>query len=176
MWQEGMASGFFRRLQGFSLALLGATLLLAGQGGFFAGSAWAQLETRLSVAEEERLREIAKELRCLVCQNESIADSQAGLAQDLRKEIRGQIAAQKTDEQIIDYLVVRYGEFVHYRPVFSPRTYLLWLGPFALLVFLLFALWRHIRRQGQQLSMTVLDEQDMAKDIQRWEQDFGNKK
>ncbi|MBK1780939.1 cytochrome c-type biogenesis protein CcmH [Advenella sp. WQ 585] len=167
---------FFRPLQGLALALLGATLLLAGQGLFFSGTGWAQIETRLSVAEEERLREIAKELRCLVCQNESIADSQAGLAQDLRKEIRGQITIHKTDEQIIDYLVLRYGEFVHYRPVFSPKTYLLWLGPFALLVFLLFSLWRHIRRQAQQATATVLDEQDIAKDIQRWEKDFGNKK
>lgn len=162
----------------YSSLLLSWVLVLLGTFGLttWLSPANAQIETRLSAEQEDRLREVAKELRCLVCQNESIADSQAGLAQDLRKEIRGQIVANKSNQEIIDYLVVRYGDFVHYRPPFNPKTYLLWLGPFILLVFLLFALWRFIRRQSreQPLEQTI-NAADMEKDIQRWKQDFGNK-
>ncbi|MFH1818317.1 MAG: cytochrome c-type biogenesis protein [Pseudomonadota bacterium] len=78
---------------------------------------------------EARLVELAKDLRCLVCQNESLAGSQAALAQDLRREIRTQIRAGKSDGEVIDYLTVRYGDFVLYRPPFKPLTWLLWLGP-----------------------------------------------
>jgi cytochrome c-type biogenesis protein CcmH len=84
-------------------------------------------------AVEARLVELAQDLRCLVCQNESLAGSQAALAQDLRREIRVQIRAGKSDREVIDYLTARYGDFVLYRPPFKPLTWLLWLGP---LVFL----------------------------------------
>ena len=142
----------------------------------FTNQAWAQLEELLSVEQEARLREVAKDLRCLVCQNESIADSQAGLAQDLRKEIRGQIIAAKTNQEIVDYLVQRYGDFVHYKPPFNPKTYLLWLGPFILLCFLIFALWRYVRKQSNEKPLDqLISAEEMQKDIQRWEKDFGNK-
>lgn len=78
---------------------------------------------------EARLVELAQELRCLVCQNESLAGSQAALAQDLRREIRVQIRAGKSDREVIEYLTARYGDFVLYRPPFKPLTWLLWLGP-----------------------------------------------
>lgn len=84
-------------------------------------------------AVEQRLIAIADELRCLVCQNESLAGSRADLAQDLRREIRGLIKAGKTDAEIFDFLVVRYGDFVLYRPPFKPSTWLLWVAPFTLL-------------------------------------------
>lgn len=158
------------------LSTLLCVLSLGLSGSLFANPVWAQTDVRLSVAEEERLREIAKELRCLVCQNESVADSQAGLAQDLRQEIRGQITAAKSNQEIVDYLVSRYGDFVHYSPPFTPKTYLLWLGPFVLFAFLLFALWRYVRCQAQEKTLNPnisLDE--MQEDIQRWEKDFGNK-
>jgi cytochrome c-type biogenesis protein CcmH len=77
---------------------------------------------------------LANELRCLVCQNQTIADSNADLAVDLRRQIREQIAAGKTDREIVDYMVQRYGDFVLYRPPFKPTTLLLWGGPAALLV------------------------------------------
>ena len=80
-------------------------------------------------AVEARLLAIARELRCLVCQNESLADSQAGLAADLRQEIREMIAAGRSDAQVVDFLVARYGDFVRYRPPVAPRTWLLWGGP-----------------------------------------------
>ena len=82
---------------------------------------------------EERLKGLAEELRCLVCQNQTIADSNAPLALDLRNQIRGQIAAGRSDEQIRGYMVDRYGDFVLYRPPFKAATALLWVGPFALL-------------------------------------------
>ena len=77
---------------------------------------------------------LSEKLRCLVCQNQTIADSNAELAQDLRRQIREQIAAGKSDKEIVDYMVARYGDFVLYRPPFKERTWLLWLGPFALLL------------------------------------------
>ena len=82
---------------------------------------------------EARLKALAEELRCLVCQNQTIADSNAPLALDLRNQIRGQIAAGRSDTQIRDYMVERYGDFVLYRPPFKASTAILWIGPFALL-------------------------------------------
>jgi cytochrome c-type biogenesis protein CcmH len=82
---------------------------------------------------EQRLINIADELRCLVCQNESLAASKAELAEDLRREIRTQMKAGLDDRQVISYLTDRYGDFVLYRPPLKPVTYLLWFGPFLFL-------------------------------------------
>jgi cytochrome c-type biogenesis protein CcmH len=78
---------------------------------------------------EQRIVKLAEDLRCLVCQNESLAGSHAELAEDLRREIRAQMKAGKDDKQVIAYLTQRYGDFVLYRPPFKPATWLLWLGP-----------------------------------------------
>ncbi|HZI88812.1 MAG TPA: cytochrome c-type biogenesis protein, partial [Pyrinomonadaceae bacterium] len=83
---------------------------------------------------EKRVMNLSKELRCLVCQNETLADSRADLAVDLRNEIRDQMKAGKSDNEIITFLTARYGDFVLYRPPVRPTTYLLWFGPFLLLV------------------------------------------
>ena len=80
-------------------------------------------------AVEERLKGLAEELRCLVCQNQTIADSNAPLALDLRNQIRTQIGQGRSDDQIRDYMVERYGDFVLYKPPFHATTALLWLGP-----------------------------------------------
>lgn len=80
-------------------------------------------------AIEQRMNKLAEDLRCLVCQNESLAGSRADLAQDLRREIREQMQAGKDDRQVIEYLTSRYGDFVLYKPPFKPETFLLWLGP-----------------------------------------------
>jgi cytochrome c-type biogenesis protein CcmH len=85
-------------------------------------------------AVEQRLKLLAEELRCLVCQNQTIADSNATLAIDLRNQIRGQIAAGKSDGEIRDYMVQRYGDFVLYKPPFQVNTIALWVAPVALLV------------------------------------------
>ena len=83
---------------------------------------------------EGRLKRLEAELRCLVCQNQTLADSNAPLAEDLRREVRALATSGKSDEEIRQYLVARYGDFVLYKPPLQRNTWLLWLGPFALLV------------------------------------------
>lgn len=85
-------------------------------------------------AEEQRFQALTRELRCLVCQNESLADSNAGLAKDLRNEVFEQVRAGKSDDEIKEYLVARYSEFVLYDPPLKASTLVLWFGPFLLLV------------------------------------------
>ena len=85
-------------------------------------------------AIEARLSVMAQDLRCLVCQNQSLADSNAPLAEDLRREIREQMHQGKNDRQVIDFLVERYGDFVLYKPPFKAATLVLWIGPFLLLL------------------------------------------
>lgn len=89
---------------------------------------------KAQTATDTRIRLLEEKLRCLVCQNQTLADSSAELAGDLRRQVREQVAAGRSDEQIIDYLVQRYGDFVLYEPRFKSTTALLWLGPFVLLV------------------------------------------
>ena len=101
---------------------------------------------------EKRLQALSAELRCLVCQNQTIADSNAELAVDLRREIRGMIAAGKSDKEIIDFMVVRYGDFVLYRPPVKGITLLLWGGPIALMLLGLFALIRYLRRRTTRIN------------------------
>jgi len=84
-------------------------------------------------ALDKRLKHLEEELRCLVCQNQSLADSSAPLAEDLRREVRGLAMSGKNDDEIKAYLVARYGDFVLYRPPVKPTTWLLWFGPFLLL-------------------------------------------
>lgn len=83
---------------------------------------------------EQRIRQLEEKLRCLVCQNQSLADSNAELAGDLRREVHEQVRAGKSDDEVVAYLVQRYGDFVRYDPPFKASTALLWLGPFLLLV------------------------------------------
>ena len=96
---------------------------------------------------EQRLLVIAEEVRCLVCQNESLAGSRADLAQDLRREIRSLIKQGKTDKEVMDFLVSRYGDYVRYRPPVKPTTWLLWGGPFVLLAAGLAGLMLFVRRR-----------------------------
>jgi len=100
-------------------------------------------------AVEKRMVAITEELRCLVCQNESLAGSRADLALDLRQEIREMIKAGKSDKEIMDFMVSRYGDFVRYRPPLKPVTWLLWLGPFALLATGLAVLITYMRRRSK---------------------------
>jgi len=85
-------------------------------------------------AQEQRYKDLIEELRCLVCQNQSLADSNAALAQDLRREVYRKLIEGDNNEDIIKYLVARYGDFVLYRPPFKLTTYLLWLGPVIFLI------------------------------------------
>ena len=96
---------------------------------------------------DRRVTNLAKELRCLVCQNETLADSQAPLAADLRNQIREQLAAGKSEREVVDFLVARYGDFVLYNPPFKASTVLLWIGPFLFLAFGAWVLVRFVRRR-----------------------------
>ena len=113
---------------------------------------------------EKRMVTISEELRCLVCQNESLAGSRADLALDLKREIRGLIKAGKSDAEIMDFMVSRYGDFVRYRPPVNPVTWLLWFGPFVLLGGAVFVLVRMVRssQRGAATAQT-LDEAQRAK-------------
>ncbi|NTV87494.1 MAG: cytochrome c-type biogenesis protein CcmH [Burkholderiaceae bacterium] len=110
---------------------------------------------------EQRLVNLAEDLRCLVCQNESLAGSHAELAEDLRREIRGQMKAGKNDKEVIEYLTTRYGDFVLYRPPFKPVTYLLWLGPLLFLAIGAAAWYATLRRRRAAQSIPV-DEKKLA--------------
>jgi cytochrome c-type biogenesis protein CcmH len=106
---------------------------------------------------EKRLNAISEELRCLVCQNESLAGSRADLALDLRREIRTLIRDNKTDAEIMDFMVNRYGDFVRYRPPVKPVTWLLWFGPVLLLLGALWGLYHLVRSTQKEAVPPALD-------------------
>jgi cytochrome c-type biogenesis protein CcmH len=109
---------------------------------------------------EQRLITISEEMRCLVCQNESLAGSRSDLANDLRKEIRILISEGKTDKQIREFMVERYGDFVLYRPPVKPITWLLWIGPFVILLAGIIGLLVYLRRRNQSVPSTTLSAED----------------
>lgn len=128
----------------------------------FSGSAWAGEARPLAddPAAEARLKHLAVELRCLVCQNQTLADSNAPLAEDLRREVREMIAKDMSDKEIIEFLVARYGDFVLYRPPLKPTTTLLWVGPFVLLAIGATALVITLRRRAHKVvDVPVTDEE-----------------
>jgi cytochrome c-type biogenesis protein CcmH len=100
-------------------------------------------------ALEARMVHIAAELRCLVCQNQTIADSHAGLADDLRRDIREQLAKGASDEQVVQYMTDRYGDFIRYRPPLKGSTVFLWIGPIVLLIGGLLVLISVLRRRAK---------------------------
>lgn len=138
---------------------------------FTALAVWAQ-EAR-PVAEdpvlEQRVMALSQELRCLVCQNETLADSRADLANDLRNQIREQMKAGKSDKEIITFLTERYGEFILYRPPVQPTTYLLWFGPFLLLAGGLVFLYRHLKARRELIKDEPLsaEERHRAEELLR---------
>ena len=113
---------------------------------------------------EARLTSIAEELRCLVCQNESLIASRADLAMDLKRQVREQIKAGKSDAEIRDYMVQRYGDFVLYRPPVKGSTLALWLGPFALLIAGFCAIWMLVRRRRAAPEAALTGEQEARAD------------
>ncbi len=114
-------------------------------------SAFAQ-PPDLPAGQEARYQALIAQLRCVICQNRSIAESDAPLAEDMRTLVASQIKSGQSDAQIKDYLVQRYGEFVLYKPRFNATTWLLWTGPPALLllgIFVIFLLWRRVRTRAE---------------------------
>ena len=119
---------------------------------FLCVNAWAApMETFKfeSDAQEKTFRKLSDELRCLVCQNQSIADSDAGLAKDLRAEIYGMLQAGKNEEEIKEFMVARYGDYVLYEPPFEPMTWLLWFGPLVIFITGLYYARGFIKQQNQ---------------------------
>jgi cytochrome c-type biogenesis protein CcmH len=111
---------------------------------------------------EQRLAKLSHELRCLQCQNQTLADSPAGLATDLRNEIRAQMKAGKSDEEVLAFLTQRYGDFILYKPRVTYTTYLLWFGPFVLLLGGLYVLFLYIKQRRD-----MVPEQPLSADEHR---------
>lgn len=111
---------------------------------------------------EQRLAKLSHELRCLQCQNQTLADSPAGLATDMRNEIRAQMKAGKSDEEIKVFLTQRYGDFILYKPRVTFTTYLLWFGPFVVLLGGLYVLFLYIKRRRE-----LIPEQPLSADDRR---------
>ena len=135
-----------------SVITIAATLVFSN--GFAADTPYEFPTTE----QANRYQQLLEELRCLVCQNQSLSDSHAELAQDLRDEVYRMLNEGLSDPQIRDFMVARYGDFVLYNPPIKKSTYLLWFGPFALILLALFIVWRHVRRQ-QRLDESLTDEE-----------------
>jgi cytochrome c-type biogenesis protein CcmH len=129
--------------------LLSCLFAIAMMTGSSAAYAVQPDEIMSDPAMESRARDLSRELRCMVCQNQSIDDSEAPLARDLRLLVRERISAGDSDAQVIDFLVARYGEFVLLKPRFEPHTLLLWLLPPLALAGGGIALWAHSRRRSR---------------------------
>jgi len=136
--------------------MLTLTALLA-----FAASA-ATEPTLVDPVAQKRLVDLSTQLRCLVCQNQSIAESNAELAVDLRNQINEQIKAGKSDREIVDFMVTRYGDFVLYKPPFKATTVLLWIGPLALLLLAVFTLFRTLKSRRARIDDRPLTEAERA--------------
>jgi len=111
---------------------------------------------------EQRYKKLINEFRCVVCQNQNIADSNAALAKDLRKQVFKMINAGKSDEEIMTFMVTRYGDFVLYRPQFNSMTFLLWVGPFIIFIIGLYFLINFIRQRNK-VVVTELSQQEKEK-------------
>ena len=112
---------------------------------------------------EKRVNAISEELRCLVCQNQSLADSNADLAVDLKNQVREKLKQGMTEREIVDYMVARYGDFVLYRPPVKATTYFLWFGPPLLLVIGLFVLFRRLAKRRDASAPAALTEAEHAR-------------
>jgi cytochrome c-type biogenesis protein CcmH len=112
---------------------------------------------------DKRVAALAHELRCLVCQNQTLADSNAPLAVDLRNQIREQLKAGKSERDVVDFMVARYGDFVLYRPPFKASTAALWLGPFVLLALGAWLLVRRVRQRTPQPALSEAERRRAAK-------------
>ena len=129
-------------------ALLCLALALSADAAFAQAATDNAPQQFTNVAEERRFHALVSELRCVMCQNQSLADSNAQIAVDLRREVLALMRAGKTDAQVKDYLVARYGEFVLYRPQVEATTWLLWFGPALLLLAGGFVVAGVVRKRG----------------------------
>jgi len=124
----------------------------------FTGQLIAEPVVFEDVQQQQRFQSLLEEIRCLVCQNQSLADSNAELARDLRNEVYRMVDQGESDKEIIDFLVARYGDFVLYRPPLKNTTLILWFGPFILLLVALVAIYRFVKSTRVE-EVTVSDAQ-----------------
>ncbi len=136
-------------------ALLTAALAAATLAASFQAPAKEAVPTAFDPIAHKRVVEVSEQLRCLVCQNQSIADSNAELAVDLRNQVIEQVKAGKTNQEIVDYMVERYGDFVLYSPPFKLSTAILWLGPVCLLIIGFGSFYINLRRRKRVLAEAV---------------------
>lgn len=122
-------------------------------------------------AQEARARALFQEVRCVVCQHESIADSPAGIAADMRRLVREEVSAGKTDDQVRQDLVRRWGDYILFRPPFRLSTLLLWLGPFVMVLGGAFVLWRRRSRRTEPVAPLSEDEERRLADLLKPETD-----
>lgn len=126
--------------------------------------AYAVEEVELkSLDDEPRFNELANELRCMVCQNQTIADSNAELARDFRNQVKEKINQGESNEEIRDYMIARYGDYILYRPPFNLATALLWIGPFLLVIIGFFIVLKIVRRSSKKNGDAPLDAKQQAK-------------
>jgi cytochrome c-type biogenesis protein CcmH len=154
------------RFKAAALAALAAGLLCT------AGAADDPAERLPNPAQEARARHLFQELRCVVCQNESVDDSQAEIAGDIRRIVRTQIAAGQSDKQVIAYLVQRYGEFVLLKPTLSPGNLALWLTPFLAVVLGGGYLWIKSRQPAVEVEGLTEEEQKTLEEMDAADQDM----
>ena len=138
-------------------------VLLAALAWLTAAAAKEAAPAAADPALEARVMALSAELRCLVCQNQTIADSNAGLASDLREEIREKMRQGQSDAQIIEFMVGRYGDFVLYRPPLKATTMLLWFGPLLLLAVGVAALFHRLRRRRVEEARLVPADEERAR-------------
>ncbi len=140
-------------------------LLLSALLSFSLQLSAAPIETfKFDSPETEKIfHKLSEELRCLVCQNQNIAESNASLAKDLRLEIYTMLSEGKSEAEIVDFMVARYGDYVLYRPPFKPMTWLLWFGPIIVFIFGLIFVVRYMKSQAAEAEPEELTEADVAR-------------
>ena len=137
------------------LRSFGATVLM-----LLAASSLVVAQTTSDAALDARVTALSSELRCLVCQNQTVADSESPVARDMRDQVRTQLAAGKSEAEIKTYMTDRFGDFVLYNPPFKAKTVVLWAGPFAVLLFAGFLLIRRLRKSSMTHVPAVLSDGD----------------
>ena len=156
------------------------SILLTGLLFNFAipGLTFAQNNTAPTVSDnpvlEKKVLELANELRCLVCQNQTIAESNADLAVDLKNQVRQQLSEGRSKQEILKYMTERYGDFVLYKPPFNASTLMLWVGPFLLMLLGLILLVRQIKQRKQELSQETFSAEEIERARQLLDRKLGN--
>ena len=130
---------------------------------FFSASSFVFAQTAPDPALDARVRALSAELRCLVCQNQTVADSDSGVARDMRDQVRTQLAAGKSEAEVKTYMTDRFGDFVLYNPPFKATTVVLWAGPFAVLLLAGFLLIRRLRKSSVAHAPAVLTDEDRSR-------------